>query len=217
MSPKLIVTNIKVSLKFPKNVNSRLDYVKKRCPRLNIPCAEKSSSMLTIRHKKVAYTLFGMKSELFKGRSVMQNLQHCNIAGLNTLERIEDAATDIFLIVNKRIPAVMDYTIDNICCNIDMLQKIDLEKFYLCEDKIGISFHPESFPSAKVTGWVRSLTCQVFACGKLIFIGGKKLSDIKSFFTFLNDKLSPYIIFDQPSPAGEERAHVQRTHRLHIN
>ena len=162
MSPKLNVTNIKVSLKLPENATSRIEYVERRCKRLNIPCAKKSSGMLTIRHKKVTYTLFGRKSELLKGRSVMQNLHHCNIAGLKMCERIEDAATDVFLIVNKPIPTTaMDYTVDNICCKIVTSHKIDLEKFNLCKDKIGISFNPESFPSAKVTGWVSSLTCQV--------------------------------------------------------
>lgn len=193
--PELMVTNIKISVKLPIQVC--LEFVEERCQQLSksriIFCSRKKKNILTIRYNNFTYILFKRSS---KNPTVPQ---HCNITKLKTEEDILQAIELLFFIVDKS-PTLLDYTIDNYSCCGNIFGAVDIEKFYVQEQNIACSYNEENFPAITVYCPQDLISSQslnqcshIYRSGRLVIVGGKSLNDVKSFFSYIIEILSPYL------------------------
>ena len=191
---ELVVTNIKISVKLPNTVC--LESVEERCKQLStstiIYCSRKKKNILTIRYNNFTYILFKRSSK------ISSNLQHCNITKLKTEEDILKAIDLLFFIINQP-QTFLDYTIDNFSCCGNIFRPIDIERFYTQEHDIPCSYNEENFPA--VTVYCPSyLTLSssfnqcshIYRSGRLVLVGGKSLPDVKEFFSYIIEILTPY-------------------------
>ena len=192
---ELVVTNIKISVKLPIQVC--LESVEERCKRLGestiIYCSRKKENILTIRYNNFTYVLFKRSSKTPSAP------QHCNITKLKTDEDILKAIELLFFIVDKP-PAFLDYKIDNYSCCGNIFRAVDIERFYIQEQNIACSYNEENFPAVTVycpqdltsSGSLNQCS-HIYRSGRLVIVGGKSLNDVRKFFSYIIEILTPYL------------------------
>lgn len=186
------VSNIKASVKLPDPVC--LDFVVDRCTEISknttsIYCSKKSDNILTIRYHNATFILFK--------RSQRNNNQHCNITKCRTEADILRAIQDLLYLV-KQPPTFLSYKIDNYTCTAKIPHFIDIESLFLRELDIVCSIHEVHFPSLHIRCPTHLTTapnqvCQVYKNGYFNLVGGKILSEVEAFFSWLLEKTAPYI------------------------
>ena len=194
---KFQVTNIKISVKLPKSVD--LDFVDARCKELSknttIYCSRKRVNIMTIRYNNYTYVLFKRSSKVACDGEMIK--QHCNITKLKTHEDILKAIQDLFFLINQPC-TLLEYTIDNYSCCADIFNFIDIERFFMLEQDVNCTYNEENFPALYVR-CPREITsapnqcCHIYRSGRIIFVGGKKLTEVKKFFEWIVEKTKPYI------------------------
>ena len=197
---KLEITNKKISVKLPFVVT--LDFVENNCQLLQsagstIFCSRKKKNILTVRYNNFTYILFKSSSKTQLDGS--HPSQHCNITRLKNDTDIIQAMDGLFLIVDQP-KLLLNYTIDNHSCCGDFFTRIDIVSLYANESQIACDYNEENFPALMIycppdlSQSSPNLCCLVYRSGRTVLVGGKKLQEIESFFSWVVDIVKHYTI-----------------------
>jgi transcription initiation factor TFIID TATA-box-binding protein len=130
--------------------------------------------IMRIKEPKTTALIFSTGKIICSGA---KSIQHSKIAARKYLRIMQKLGYNV---------KFNDFTIQNIICKYNFNNSINLEQFQINNSNY-TTYEPELFPGLIYRIIIPKITVLIFTSGKIIFTGGKNISDIENVFFHINE------------------------------